>query len=369
MKVLLINSVCGTGSTGKICASIAQQYEHEGNEAKIAYGRDGYVPEPFQKYAVRIGSDMDVRLHGIYTRLTDRHGFASRIATRKFLQWASEYDPDILWLHNIHGYYINIELLFSWIKTRPNMQVKWTLHDCWSFTGHCSHFDYVGCDKWKTGCCNCPQKAEYPASVLCDSSKWNFAKKKALFTGVANMTLITPSQWLADLVKQSFLKEYPVEVVYNTINTEVFKPTPSDFRERYGLQDKKIILGVASTWGTRKGLDDFIQLARLLDDGYQIVLVGVTPDQANTLPKNILPISRTNNQQELAQIYTAADLHVVTSKEETFGLTILEAQYCGTSSLVYQGTACEEITKKYGGRAVPRGVEFMYTAICEHFGM
>ena len=365
MRVLLINAVCGTGSTGKICAAIAQQYEQEGHEAKIAYGRDGFVPEAFQKYAVRIGNDLDVRLHGVYTRLTDRHGFASRAATRKFLQWASEYDPDVVWLHNIHGYYINIELLFQWIKSRPSMQVKWTLHDCWAFTGHCSYFDFVGCNKWNTGCLKCPQKKSYPASLMMDASKWNFGKKKELFTGVANMTLITPSKWLADLVKQSFLKEYPVEVVYNTINTEVFKPTPGDFRERYGLQDKKIILGVASTWEKRKGLDDFVKLAGLLDDKYQIVLVGVKAEQAKNLPKNILSIARTNNQKELAEIYTAADVFLNPTYEDNYPTVNLEAQACGTRVITYDTGGCKETLQGQGGQVVPQGVEHLYYALGE----
>lgn len=336
MKVLLINAVCGTGSTGKICAEIAQKYEREGHEVKIAYGRDGFVPEQFRKYAVRIGTDLDVRLHGVYTRLTDRHGFGSVQATQKFLRWAEAYDPDVLWLHNVHGYYINIELLFKWIKTRPDMQVKWTLHDCWTFTGHCSHFTFVGCDKWQTGCYDCPQKTEYPASLVCDASRWNYEKKKELFTGIKNMTVITPSKWLAELVKKSFLGEYPVEVVYNTINTDVFKPTESDFRKKYGLENKKIVLGVASTWGPRKGLDDFAKLADMLDDRFRIVLAGVTPEQAKALPEKILSIYRTNNQQELAEIYTASDVFVNLTYEDNYPTVNLEAQACGTPVLTYR---------------------------------
>ena len=302
MKVLLINAVCGTGSTGKICAAIAQDYEREGHEVKIAYGRDGFVPEQFRKYAVRIGTDMDVRLHGIYTRLTDRHGFGSVASTKKFLKWAEEYNPDVLWLHNIHGYYINIELLFKWIKSRPHMQVKWTLHDCWAFTGHCAYFSYAGCDRWKNGCYNCPQKSSYPAAMLIDGSSFNYNRKKELFCGVPNLTIITPSYWLKRLVEESFLKEYPVDVLYNEINTDIFKPTFGDFRRRYGIEDKKIVLGVASTWEPRKGLDDFVALSKMLDDTFRIVLVGVTAEQAKELPEKIITIYRTNNQQELAEM-------------------------------------------------------------------
>ncbi len=363
MKVLLINSVCGIGSTGKICGALAEEYTQNGHEAKIAFGRDGFVPEQFQKYAVRIGDDLDVKLHAIRSRLLDDHGFASVSATKKFLKWAEEFDPDLVWLHNLHGYYINVKLLFDWIKSRPNMQVKWTLHDCWAFTGHCVHFSFAGCSKWKTGCFDCPEKCVYPASALRDNSKQNYQRKKAAFTGVKNMTLITPSQWLADLVKQSFLKEYPVEVCHNSIDSNIFKPTPGDFRKKYHLEDKKIILGVASVWTERKGLDDFFQLARMLKEDQVIVLVGLNEKQQQNLPQNIIGINRTNNATALAEIYTAADVFVNPSREETFGMTTLEAVSCGTHAIVYAGTACEETVQKYGGIAVPFGVEHLYREI------
>lgn len=364
MRILFINAVCGTGSTGRICTDLAGEYEKAGHQVKIAYGRHAFVPEQHKKYAVRIGSDLDVKLHALYTRITDRTGFWSRAATKKFLAWAEEFDPDVLWLHNIHGYYIHIGFLFQWIKSRPNMQVKWTLHDCWTFTGHCAYFDFAGCQKWKTGCHACPQKGAYPASSGLDSSRWNYETKRKLFTGVPNMTLITPSQWLADRVKNSFLKDYPVEVCYNTIDTSIFKPTPSDFRARYGLEDKRTILGVASTWEKRKGLEDFVQLAGMLDDRYRIVLVGLSPEQAQAMPANVISIPRTNSAKELAEIYTAADLFVNPSYEETFGLTTLEASSCGTPGIVYAGTACEEVVNLYGGIAVTPGAKSLYTAIC-----
>ena len=254
-RLLLINSVIGFGSTGRIVLDIAKEYEADGYEAKIAYGRNmkvsSHLEKDVKKYGVRIGGDVDVYAHVLYTRLTDKHGLGSKAATKKFLKWAEEYNPDVLWMHNIHGYYINYELLFDWLKSRPDMQVKWTLHDCWAFTGHCTHFTVAKCEQWKTGCEHCMQKGRYPASLLADNCKSNYARKRAAFTGVEHMTLITPSKWLADLVKQSFLKDYPVEVRYNTIDTTVFKPTPSDFRERYGLTDKKIVLGVASVWDDR----------------------------------------------------------------------------------------------------------------------
>ncbi len=362
MKVLLINTVCGIGSTGRICTDLAEQYINGGNEAVIAYGR-GDVPDKYKRISKKFGGSFNIYFHAFYTRITDRHGFASKRATRELLEWAEKYNPDLLWLHNIHGYYINIKMLFDWIKSRPQMKVKWTLHDCWAFTGHCSYFTAVKCNRWKTHCSKCPQKREYPASYLADASKKNFTDKKEIFTGVKDMTLITPSHWLADLVSQSFLREYPIEVVYNTVDRSVFKPTPGDFREKYGLQNKKIILGVANVWSERKGLGDFLKLSEMLDDRYAIVLVGLTQKQKDALPSKIKGIVRTNDAKELAAIYTAADIFVNPSREETFGMTTVEALACGTKAVVYKGTACEEIAKSSGGIAVEQSVEALYNAI------
>lgn len=363
MKYLLINSVCGIGSTGRICAEIAQALENQGHEVRIAYGRSAGVPQNAARYAVRIGSGLHVRLHALASRLLDCHGFGSRLATKRFLRWVEEYDPDVLWLHNIHGYYINIELLFRWIKSRPQMQVKWTLHDCWAFTGHCTHFSYAKCDKWKTGCKDCPQKNQYPASLLMDRSEENYRRKKELFTGVKNMSLIVPSNWLAGLVKQSFLQSYPVEVRYNTVNTSVFKPTESDFRQRHGLENKFIVLGVASVWDRRKGLDDFIELSKRLDDRFRVVLVGLNKKQLAALPENVLGIGHTDSPEELAAIYTAADVFVNPSREESFGLTTLEAEECGTQTIVYKDTACEEVAGLYGGIVAESSVDALEAAI------
>ena len=351
MKVLFINSVCGIGSTGRICTDLAQQLEAEGNEVKIAYGRKGTVPEQFQKYAVRIGTDFACKMHAVQTRLFDPHGFGSKKATQEFLKWAEEYKPDLLWLHNLHGYYINVEMLFDWIKKHPDMQVKWTLHDCWAFTGHCSY---------------CSQLRRYPACFAISNVSKNFERKRKAFTGVKNMTLITPSKWLADLTRQSFLKEYSVEVHYNTIDTSIFKPTPSDFRERYGLKDKFIVLGVANVWEDRKGLFDFYKLAQMLNDKYAIVLVGLNEKQIKDLPKNVKGIQRTNSPQELAAIYTAADVLVNPSVEETFGMTPVEAQACGTPSIVYEDTACAEVARQNGNIVVPQDVNALYEAITGH---
>ena len=360
MKYLFINSVAGFGSTGRIAADQCRELMDQGHQCILAFGRkEALCPDV---PTVSIGGRADQILHVLNNRLADGMGFGSRQATRRFLAWVREYDPDVIWLHNVHGYYIHIGELFGYLRG-CGKEILWTLHDCWSFTGHCAYFDYVGCQKWQTQCGHCPQKGSYPKTWLLDGSCRNYQKKKALFTGIPNLRLIVPSHWLEQRVRQSFLGKYPVDVVYNTVNREIFKPTPGDFREKHHLEDKHVVLGVASVWDERKGLKEFIQLSRLLDSSYQIVLIGLRQKQIRNLPAGILGLPRTDSVAALAQAYTAADVYVNPSAEETFGMTVLEARCCGTQAIVYQGTACEEIVTQYGGVAVPRGVEHLYRGI------
>lgn len=352
MKYLLINVVAGSGSTGRITADLCRTLQQQGHECVLAYGR--WASNCDDVTTRRIGTALDYRLHGVLTRLFDLHGFGSKRATRDFLRWVREYDPDVIWLHNIHGYYLNVELLFDYLKT-CGKTIRWTLHDCWAFTGHCSYFSYANCEQWKTECTECIQLGEYPKCTGFSDVRRNFQRKKRAFTGVPNLTLITPSQWLADLVKQSFLKEYPVEVVYNKIDTSVFRPTPSDFREKYGLQDKIIVLGVANVWEKRKGLEDFIRLAGMLDDRYAVVLVGVSEKQKEKLPAGILAFLRTENARQLAELYTAADWYVNTSCEENYPTVNLEAQGCGTPVIAYDVGGTRETLRLKASRVVPVG--------------
>lgn len=350
----MINSVCGIRSTGRICTDLAEVLVENGYEVKIAYGRET-VPEKYQKYAVRIGTDIDNKIHAIQTRLFDTHGFGSKKATADFLKWADKYDPDILHLHNIHGYYINVEMLFGWIKSRPQMKVIWTLHDCWAFTGHCAHFTIANCSQWKTCCKQCIQLKNYPACDFVGNVERNFQRKKSAFTGVKDMTIVTPSKWLADLVKHSFLNGYSVKVINNGIDTNVFKPTPSDFRKKNHLENKKIILGVASSWSASKGLNDFVKLSKMLDDDYKIVLVGLSEKQIKEVPDNIIKISRTNSAVELAEIYTAADVFLNLTYEDNYPTVNIEAIACGTQVLTYNTGGSPEIVEEFNGYVVECG--------------
>ena len=302
-----------------------------GIDSYVVWGR-GRKAENDHEYFM--DDSWGVKLHGVYTRITDKTGFASTLSTRKLLNWLDEIEPDIIHLHCIHGYFINISLLFTYIKEK-NIKVIWTQHDCWAFTGHCAYFDACGCEKWKTGCHDCEQLTTYPASRLMDNSKWNWKTKKELFTG-ANVTVVTPCEWLSELVKISFLRKYPIRVIYNGIDTNVFKPTKSYFKKKNEIEAKKMILGVASEWTERKGLRDFIELDEMLDKKeYVIVLVGVSKKQVENLPKDIIALNRTNNIKELVEIYSAADVYFNPTYEDNFPTTNLEATACGTPVITY----------------------------------
>lgn len=344
MKVLQINSVCGIGSTGRIATHISSKLKSKGHESYIAYGR-GIAKD--ENNAIKIGSKLDNYTHVTKTRLLDQHGYGSIIATRKFVQRIKEIDPDIIHLHNIHGYYINIEILFKYLR-EANKPVIWTLHDCWAFTGHCVHFEYVDCNKWKTGCYMCPQKMEYPASFLFDNSKLNYIKKRELFSSLENMHIVTPSNWLTNLVGQSFLGHYPVKTINNGIDVNVFKPNKGDFRENYNIGDKFIVLGVAR-WDKRKGLDYFIRLSEQLGNEYQVVIVGLTEQQKNILPDTIIGIKQTNNIQELVELYSEADVFVNPTLEDNFPTTNIEAMACGTPVITFNtGGSIESIDENTG---------------------
>ncbi len=355
MRVLIVNSVCGIGSTGRICTEIAREYEAVGHTVCIAYGR-GTVPEDAQKYVYRIGGKPDFAAHVLKTRLLDGHGLGSRAATRRFLSWAEEYRPELLWLHNIHGYYLNYELLFDWIKRHPEMEVRWTLHDCWAFTGHCAYFTMAGCEKWKQDCASCPQKGSYPASLLYDGAAENLRRKRAAFCGVKNMTLIVPSHWLAGLVGESFLRQYPVEVRHNTIDTALFRPTESHFRQEHGLERKRIVLGVSNAWQEpRKGLKDMLALASLLGSEFAVVIVGLPDELRKVMPKNVTALGKSGSPEELAGIYTAADVFVNPTYEDNYPSTNLEAQACGTRVVSYDTGGCRETLHRSDSVLVPTG--------------
>lgn len=328
-KILQINTF-PTKATGHIMMSIHKMLTDSGYDSYVCWGRGR---QSCGDHEIVISNNIDVKIHGMYTRVFDKTGFASRRLTRKFLRRLDEIQPDIIHLHNIHGYYLNIEMLFGYIREH-NIKIVWTLHDCWALTGHCAWFDACNCEKWKTGCHDCEQIDTYPISRIFDNSRWNWKKKKELFTGL-DINIVTPSKWLAALVKESYLKKYPVKVIYNGIDLNTFKPTLlKDTKEKYGLDNRPVVLGVASEWTPRKGLSDIIKLSQIMRD-IQFVVVGLTEKQKKDLPKNMIGIKRTENQNELAALYTVANVFFNPTYEDNFPTTNLEALACGTPIVTY----------------------------------
>ncbi len=326
--------------------------KENGHECRILYGRR---KAPQDVEAVRIGSAPDMARHVLATFFKGEHGFASGKMTERMQAYINDYQPDIIHLHNIHGFYMNTESMLNYLKV-AGIPVVWTLHDCWSFTGHCAYFDYAGCGKWREGCGKCPQhRSAYPYALFRDNSRQNYLRKEKAFTKVPGLTLVTPSQWLAGLVRQSFLKDYPVEVIPNGVDQEVFAPTEGRFRRKYDLQDKKVVLGVANIWEKRKGLEYFVQLADMLPDSCQVVLVGVSERQRRKLPEKILALPRTGKISELAQWYTLADVYVNPTLEDNFPTTNLEALSCGTPVVTFDTGGSPESIDASCGLVVPKG--------------
>lgn len=343
MKILQINSVSGLGSTGRITNDIASMLLSKGHESFIAYGRKKSVK---RDSVIKIGSKFDVYYHVFITRFFDKHGYGSQKSTEDLTKKIDDINPDIIHLHNIHGYYLNIEILFNYLK-KIKKPVVWTLHDCWAFTGHCTHFDYIGCEKWIKGCETCPLIKEYPSSMV-DNSSLNYLKKKELFNSLENLTIITPSKWLAEKVKKSFLKNYPVKVINNGVDLKEFTPVKSDFRKEKGIDEKFIILGVANKWNESKGLDTFIRLGKELDENYQIILVGENNNKSK-IPKNIILIDKTDTIKELAKIYSAADVFLNPTLQDTYPTTNMEALACGTPVVTFDtGGSVEMIDESCG---------------------
>lgn len=344
-KLVQINVTCN-GSTGRIMEQIQKKAIEEGFEAYSFYGRG----KPSNDRCIKIGNKIDIYWNVFLTRVFDKHGYGSKRATKKLIEKIKKINPDIIQLHNIHGYYINLKILFNYLK-KSNIKIVWTFHDCWNFTGHCSYFDSEGCNKWKEICHKCPQRKKYPKSVLLDNSRKQFKFKKKLFTNINNLVVVTPSKWLANLVKQSFLKEYQVKVINNGIDLKKFKPIKSiDIRKKYAIpKDKKIVLGVAANWDERKGLKDFIKLSEIIEKDTIIVLVGLNREQIKSLPQNIIGISRTENTEELANIYSISKVFVNLTHEDNFPTTNLEAQACGIPVITYNtGGSAESVNEKVG---------------------
>ncbi len=363
MKILQINTVVNSGSTGRITEDIGRVFLSRGHSSYIAFGRGN---RPSQSDLIKIGNDFDVISHGFKTALLDKHGFGSKRATEALISRIDEIKPDVIGLHNLHGYYCNIGILFRYIHTM-NIPVIWTLHDCWAFTGHCSYFDDINCLKWIVRCYSCPKTRKYPSSYLCDNSRRNYENKKILFNIAPNLNLVVYSNWLKSLVEQSFLKAHSIYHIFNGVDLKVFKPQISDsLIRKYDIKNRKVVLGVANIWDIRKGLSDFIKIYEILQKSVVLILIGLTKKQLKRLPAGIIGIERTENVEELASYYSLADVFVNPTYMDNFPTTNIEALACGTPVVTYDTGGSPEAIDEETGKVVCKGdIEGLVDAINE----
>ena len=341
MRVVQINTTCSDGSTGKICVSISEILRDADVENYIIYTarKSNFI------YGIKCGNYVNKKMQALKSRIFGNYGFNSKKTTKQIIKQIEKIKPNIVHIHNIHGHDCDLGTLFTYLK-KQKIKIFWTFHDCWAFTGYCTHYDMINCEKWQHVCNKCPQVKEY--SWFFDRSQVIFNKKKELFSDL-DLTIITPSEWLKEQVGKSFLKNYPVIVINNGINTSIFKPTQSDFQDKYNCNGKYIVLGVSFSWDYKKGLDVFVELANRMGNRYQIVLVGTNDEIDKKLPENIISIHRTQNQTELAEIYTAADVFVNPTREENYPTVNMEAIACGTPVVTFcTGGSPEIITGECG---------------------
>ncbi len=359
MNIAMIN--CGlVGSTGRIMMQIADCAAANGH--KVCLAVSGLPVNKTIKTShpiFIIGNEFTRKCNVALGRITGLTNCFAFFSTKRLLKQFDTFKLDLIHLHNLHESYINLPLLFKYIK-KKNIKVVWTLHDCWPFTGHCAKFPNIVCDKWKKECNKCPQRKEYTRSYFIDNSKYMYKLKKRIFSGVKNMTIVTPSKWLAGLVKDSFLNQYKIKVINNGIDLSVFKPTKSNFRKKYNIPESKfIVLGVKFTWNNAVGYDVFLKLPELLGEKFQVVMVGDSKDIAKEMPAEIITIDRTNSAEELAEIYTAADLFINPARDDNYPTVNMEAIACGTPIITSDVGGCPETVLDGCGCVVPVDANFI----------
>ncbi len=348
--ILQIDVALNVGSTGRIVHEIGDAILKEGWMSHAAFGR---YSAPSTSTAHKIGTNADHAAHLLLTRLFDLHGKGSLGATKRLRALLADLKPDVVHLHQVHGYYLHLRELMQLLE-EYGKPVLWTFHDAWQLTGHCCYFDRFDCQKWQTSCGSCPMTRYYPQSWGIDNSASNHREKKSTIGALSNLTVVPVSYWLGDMVKQSYLSQKQMEVIQNGVDLEQFfiekadQATPADV-------DKTTYLGVAGVWADHKGLSDFVQMSELLRDDEQIVLIGLAEKQLNGLPANIKALPAQGSISALRHWYNRATVFLNPSKSESFGLVTAEALACGTPAVVYNTTACPELVDDKTGRVAVKG--------------
>jgi glycosyltransferase involved in cell wall biosynthesis len=352
-KLLQINPVVRLNtSTGRIMKEIGELAMASGWESYVAYSgaRDG-MPAHSSKL-VPVGDKLDLAVHAVATRLFDAHGLASKRGTRQFIERIKAIDPDVIHIHNIHGYFLNYPLLFNYLQ-ESGKPVVWTIHDCWLYTGHCYYYSAAHCNKWQTGCGHCPQKRAFPASWLFDRSACNLSDKKRAFGALENLTIVPVSNWIRQEMASSILADKHFQVIHNGIDLETFRPEAADGEVPVeGTQ----ILGVASIWLEEKGWSDLMKLAAMLRPDEKLVLVGkTTEEQRKQLPANVQLIERTENIGKLAALYAGSTVFVNPTWQDNYPTVNLESIACGTPVVTYRTGGSVEAVAEGTGSVVEQG--------------
>lgn len=338
MKILQINAVYGHGSTGTIVRDIEHLCYANGIECYVA-SPDPKVREA--KHGYVIGNTLDHKLHALLSRIHGKQAYFSHIPTRKLIRWMEQIKPDIVHLHNLHSNYIHLNMLLDYLAKRDIITIV-TLHDCWFYTGGCFHYANAGCYRWLEKCGNCPkQKLDTPAHLK-DCSAQILADRRKYLLAIPRLTVTGVSEWIASEARRTFLKDTKVVTIHNGVDLNVFKPTPSDFRQRLGLEGKYVILGPASKWLSDVNKEVLDKFTKLMHPDEVLLLFGVDVQDTSNLPKNVITYGYTKNREELAQLYTMADVFVNCTREESLSLINIEAQACGTPVVTFDATATPE---------------------------
>lgn len=357
-KLLQINPVLRQStSTGRIMREIGDTVMAHGWESYIAYsqGRDGIMP--CTSHIVPVGNRFDVLMHACGTRFFDRHGLCSTRSTKKFVEQIEAINPDIIHIHNIHGYFLNYQVLFDYLRD-TNRKVVWTVHDCWLYTGHCYHYSSAQCSKWKSGCGKCGQRKKFPASWFFDRSAKNYRDKRAAFTSLSrdNFVIVPVSEWMRKEMSASFLRDCKFRVIHNGIDLEKFRPvSDAGVRAKYAINEPIIYLGVASIWLKEKGLEDLMKIAQMLGDEERMIIVGAIPDKNVKMPSKVTYIPRTEDVNELVELYSAATVFLNPTWQDNYPTVNLEAMACGCPVVSYRTGGSPESIIEGCGTIVEQG--------------